>query len=286
MLNEGTLKVLDGTELFYRVMKPDGNPKAVTIVLHGHGDHSGGLQSLHEALITHEYIVYAMDSRGHGKSSGKRGFVREWRDYTEDMGAFRELAVSENPNLPLYIIGHSMGGVISLDYCLQHSEGLAGIVAIAPAISYEATRSEKFLIHLLGKLKPDYALTKPGDASILTRDPEALERIHADTLRHSTVTPGLGRGLMQAVPRLNAQAHRMTIPFLMQYGLEDQITPPGKLREFFDLVGSEDKQKFEYESVRHRPFEDLGKERFFEDLINWLDRQTANVINLFTGNIV
>lgn len=272
---EGTFVGVNGAELFYRVFLPDSAPRGVVIAVHGHGDHSGGLRNLCECLAERDYIVYAFDLRGHGKSAGTRGFIRTWEEYRGDLHAFRQLVVAEIPELPLFVAAHSLGGIISLDYCLHHSAGLAGLIAIAPAISYEMKPMDKLLIAIMGKLKPDYTIDKPGNPDLLTRDPEMLSRLQSDVLRHNTVTPGLGRGLMQTVPRLTNEAQSIKMPFLLQYGLGDVITPPSKLRQFFDFVGSQDKQKFEYDAVRHRPFDDLGREQFLADMSDWLDRQTG-----------
>jgi acylglycerol lipase len=269
---EGTFYGVNGVELFYSVIKPRLAPKGVVIVVHGHGDHSGGLHNVIEKLIENNYLVYAFDLRGHGKSSGIRGYIRSWEEFRGDLHKFREVVTSEVPQLPMYIMAHSLGGVISLDYSLYHGEGIAGIVLIAPAISYEVTASEKLLITLMGKLKPNMTIEKSGDLQALTQDPEILARLKSDVLRHNTVTPGLGRGLMQTVPRVMNQAHMIKMPILLQYGLKDVITPPEKLGQFFSKIGSQDKTKYEYDEMRHRPFDELGREQFFADMVGWLDR--------------
>ncbi|WP_413303580.1 lysophospholipase [Bacillus sp. 1P10SD] len=276
MKKEGNFKGVNGVELYYQTLYPKATaPKAVVILVHGHGDHSGGLQNLSKSLVNEDYLVYAFDLRGHGKSSGKRGFIRDWDEYRNDLLAFRKLVAMELPELPLFIVGHSIGGVIVLDYTLDHSEGLAGLIAISPAISYEVTPTERILITLMGKLKPDYSIVKTGNPQILTKDPEELDRLVADELRHDVVTPGLGRGLMRTVARIANEAKSIKLPFLLQYGLADELTPPAKLHQFFDTVSSSNKQKFEYPHMRHRPFDDLEREQFFEDMIHWLDEQVV-----------
>ncbi|MEH7436961.1 lysophospholipase [Neobacillus drentensis] len=278
MKKEGKFKGVNGVELFYQVLYPKATaPKAAVILVHGHGDHSGGLQNLSTSLVNQDYLVYAFDLRGHGKSTGKRGFIKEWAEYRNDLHEFRKLVVAEVPELPLFIVGHSIGGVIVLDYTLDYGEGLAGMVAISPAISYEVTPSERILITLMGKLKPDYSIVKTGNPQILTKDPKELDRLVADELRHDVVTPGLGRGLMRTVARLANEAKSIKLPILLQFGLEDELTPPSKLHQFFDTVSSSNKQKFEYPHMRHRPFDDLDREHFFEDMNHWLDEQVDNL---------
>lgn len=268
---DGVFQGHNHTELFYRKYHPEIDPKAVVIVVHGHGDHSGGLQGIYEKLLGQGYAVYAYDLRGHGKSSGKQGFIRSWQEYREDLNQFRKLVDSENPSLPLYMIGHSLGGVIAIDYSVHYGDGLAGLIAIAPAISYEATRSEKLLIKIMGRLKPDYTIEKDSDLNQLTKDKAVQLALKSDRLRHNKVTPGLGRGLLQVIPAIMRKAPSINLPFLLQYGLEDDITPSPLLRRFFDLLGSDKKQKYEYPHGRHRPFDDHEKDQFLDDLIGWLD---------------
>jgi alpha-beta hydrolase superfamily lysophospholipase len=273
MTTEGTFNGADGTELFFRVIEPLTAPKAAIILVHGHGDHSGGLQNISASLVNNDYIVYTFDLRGHGKSTGKRGFIRSWDEFRGDLHEFRKLVSIEQPELPLYIVGHSIGGLITLEYSIDHSAGVAGIIAIAPAISYEVTPFEQLGIILMGKLKPDYRINKSRKIRLLTRNSAMRAKFNSDSLRHNIVTPGLGHSLIQAISRLVNQAPSIKLPFLLQYGLDDKITPPTKLSDFFNLVASKDKQLYEYPLVRHRPFDGVGKEKFLADLVGWLDQQ-------------
>jgi alpha-beta hydrolase superfamily lysophospholipase len=275
MTREGTFAGVDGAELFYQMIEPLTSPKATVIIVHGHGDHSGGLHNINFGLVQEGYIVYTFDLRGHGKSSGKRGFIKSWDEFRGDLHKFRKLVSKKQPGLPLYMIGHSMGGVIALDYAIDFSSGISGIIAIAPAISYEVTRFERLGITLMGKLKPDLSIKK---SRLLKRKNSAMAaKFYSDSLRHNTITPGLGRGLIQGVSRVLNQAPLITMPFLLQYGLRDKITPPTNLGSFFKQVSSKDKQLIEYPAAKHRPFDGAGKEQFLSDMITWLDQQVEKI---------
>jgi len=273
MATEGTFVGVDGAEIFYRKLNPKAKPIAAVVLIHGFGDHSGGLQNLTTSLVKNKYMVYALDLRGHGKSSGKRGFIRSWDEFRGDLHELCKLVVLEEPKLPLYIIGHSMGGVIALDYSLNYKDGIAGVVAISPGISYEPTPIERFGVLVMGKLKPDLKIIKSGNFHLEAKDPAVQARNNPEGLRHNTATPGLGRGLLQASKRVMKNAQSINVPFLLQYGLDDKITPPTKLNQFFTQVGSEDKLVIEYANARHRPFDEGGREKFLGDLISWLNQQ-------------
>ncbi|WP_164669536.1 alpha/beta hydrolase [Virgibacillus doumboii] len=276
-VKEGFFRGMNEARLFYQSFIPETSPEGAVIVVHGLGDHSGGMLNLCNKLADASLIVYAFDLRGHGKSSGTRGYIRKWNEYIEDLHAFRNKVINEIPELPLYIVSHSLGGVIALDYSLHYSHGISGLIAIAPAISYETKWSEKLLIQLMGRFKPDYVIEEPGNLDLLTQDQTEQSRLESDELRHNMVTPGLGRGLLQTIPRLMNKAHSIQLPFLLQFGLDDEMTPPWKLREFYNSIGSEEKQKYEYDALRHRPFDDSGREQFFSDMTGWLERQTEKV---------
>jgi alpha-beta hydrolase superfamily lysophospholipase len=273
MSSQGTFNGAGGAELFFRVLEPLTAPKAAIILIHGHGDHSGGLQNISDCLVRNNYIVYAFDLRGHGQSSGKRGYIRSWNEFRGDLHEFRKLVELDQPDIPLYIIGHSLGGLITLDYAIDYSEGVDGIVAIAPGISYEVTILEKLGISLMSKVKPDYSINKSGSFKLVARDSSKFAKYYSDVLRHNMVTPGLGRGLIQAISRVEEQQQSLKLPILLQYGLADKITPPNKLRKFLNSVASEEKQAIEYASAKHRPFDEMGKKKFLGDLVGWLDQQ-------------
>jgi alpha-beta hydrolase superfamily lysophospholipase len=267
----GTFNGVDGTELFFRVIEPLTAPKAAVILVHGHGDHSGGMHNLFTSLVKNGYIVYTFDLRGHGKSTGKRGFIQSWDEFRGDLHEFRKLVALDQPERPLYIVGHSIGGLITLEYTLDHSAGISGIVAISPAISYEVTPLEHLGITLMGKFKPDYSINKKRNIRLLKKDSVMHAKYYSDRLRHNIVTPGLGSGLIQAISSLENQAQSIKLPLLLQYGLDDKITPPTKLSKFFHLIASKDKQLYEYPLAKHRPFDEVGKEKFLGDLVGWLD---------------
>ena len=272
---EGTFAGVGGLELYYRSLCPAPSPKAAVIIVHGFGDHSGGMDKISQHLAEHQYAAYSFDLRGHGRSSGTRGYVRRWDEYRGDLHAFRQVVGGLHPGLPLFLLGHSLGGLICLDYCLHEETGIAGLAAIAPAFSYTIRPMEKWLIFLMSYLKPDYTVEKSLH-SRNAREPHRNGWTKGDPLRHQTVTPGLGRGIITAQRLLQKRSTSLQVPFLLQYGTDDSLTPPEKLRQFFASVGSRDKQQIAYEHMRHRPFDEEGNSLFLADLLHWLDCRCAS----------
>ena len=276
---EGCLNSFDSTKLFYRLLKPDKSPKAVVIVVHGFGDHSGGMQNISTYLVENDYMVISFDLRGHGKSSGKRGYVENWDEYTADLAQIHRLVVSDYPELPIYLVGHSMGGVLALDYVLGQEDRINGVVTFSPAISYKASPLEKFGVMVMGKLKPDFRYTKRGNFQMYRKNLAKYGEDNINGLRHNIATPGLGRALLHAISRVGKQADFVKVPFLLQYGLDDKIIPPTKLNDFFAKVGSKNKDVFAYPVTKHRPFDESLKEQVLTDLINWFNQQIEQLKN-------
>lgn len=281
--SEGTFAGAHGEELFYRSLVPATSPKAAVIILHGLGDHSGGMQAISKYLCEHHYATYSFDLRGHGKSPGTRGYVRRWEDYRGDLHAFRQMVQDLHADQPIFLVAHSLGGLICLDYCLHEDAGIAGLAAIAPALSYTFKPMEKWLILLMSCIKPDYTVEKP----VHSRTSRASDRTgwnHGDSLRHQIVTPGLGRGMITAQSSLKKRSPSLQVPFLLQYGTADRVTPPEQLRQFFATIGSRDKQQKAYEHMRHRPFDEEGNAVFLADLLHWLEERGTSRSTI-TGNI-
>ncbi|RAP73417.1 hypothetical protein DL346_27320 [Paenibacillus montanisoli] len=257
-------------------MPAEQPPKAAVIAVHGLGDHSGGLRNLLDCFTERGCAVYAYDQMGHGRSEGIRGFIKRWDEYTNDLHTFRTMVQDEQPMLPIFIVGHSLGGLVSIDYAASRGSGISGLAVITPAISAKLTFMDKLLTNMMGLIKPDFTVQKSGDYANLTSDPDMLAKLKADGLRHSTVTPGLGRGLSQAAARVMKLAPSIKLPFLLQLSVEDVVTPPEGQRKFYEALGSSDKQKLEYANVGHRPFDDRDRERFLADLAGWLDRRNES----------
>src|SRR5690606_5365987 len=107
---EGTFRAFDGETIFHQAWLPDGTPRAVVLLVHGLGEHSGRYAHVASALVTAGCAVYALDHRGHGRSTGRRAFVRSYDEFLRDLHQFRGLIGREHPGAPLVLLGHSMGG--------------------------------------------------------------------------------------------------------------------------------------------------------------------------------
>ena len=132
--DEGTFQGWGGLNLYYQRWLPQQPVQAVVGIVHGLGGHSGLFKNVVQCLVPQGYGIYGLDLRGHGRSPGQRGYIGRWQEFREDVNHFLQLIQSHHPGVPCFIWGHSLGGVIALDYALHHGEKLQGVIVTAPAL--------------------------------------------------------------------------------------------------------------------------------------------------------
>lgn len=271
---EGTFQGVGETELYYQAWYPEDRPKAVVIGVHGHGDHSGGLLNIVQHLIPKGYAWYGFDLRGHGRSRGLRGHIQSWADYRNDLTIFLNLVKDQEPELPIFLVGHSLGGLISLEYSIRRPDHLKGITVICPPLSF--TRYSPLMVQIirvLSRIKPDFAPKQNTDYSKLTRDAEIIKSLAADPLRHEQMTVRLGHEIFKLQNWVQKYARELRVPSLVLQGMADRVTPAEGTRSFFNSVTVANKEYREYEETPHRPFDDVNRAAVLEHISNWLDAQ-------------
>jgi alpha-beta hydrolase superfamily lysophospholipase len=270
--SESTFSGFGGLELYYQRWRPGGEPKAALAVVHGFGEHSGRYGNVVDWFVPKGYAVYAFDLRGHGRSPGPRGYVNRWAEFRGDVKSFLELVHEQEPGQAVFLLGHSVGGLIVLEYVLHHPEGLAGVIASGPVLAQVGI--SPFLMTLskvLSGILPRLALSTKLDASAISRDPAVIEAYVNDPLVHSVGTPRLGTELTRAIEWTQAHAAEMRIPCLIVHGSADRLAPPGGSRVFYENTRLGDKERQVYEGHYHEVFNDVGKERVLADVGAWVE---------------
>lgn len=263
----------DGLELTYQLWRAEGAPKAVLPIVHGYGEHSGRYRNVVDWFVPRGYSVYALDLRGHGHSPGKRGELRDFGDYREDVRAFLDLVRKAEPGQPVFLVGHSMGGLIVLNYVLHHPARLAGVVASGPALSEPGISPFLlWLVKVLTPVLPNLIMDSGLDATALSRDIAVGEAYQKDPLVHGKGSPSMVNELMKAVDWTHAHAAELALPCLIVHGGDDRLSDPQESQKFFDQVTFADKERIEYKGYFHEVFNELGKEQVFADIEAWLER--------------
>ena len=270
--DEGTFRGRGGLELCYRRWRPEGEPQAALAIVHGFGEHSGRYGNVTDWLVPRGYAVYGFDLRGHGRSPGPRGYVNEWAEFRQDVKAFLELVGEQEPGRPLFLLGHSMGGLIVLEYVLHYPEGLAGVIASGPVLAQAGVSPFLMMLSkILSGILPRLTLDTKLDATAISRDPAVVGAYVDDPLVHSLGTPRLGTELTRAVEWTQAHAAEMRVPCLIVHGSADRLAPPEGSRVFYENMTLTDKERQVYEGYYHEVFNDVGKEQVLAAVEAWVE---------------
>jgi alpha-beta hydrolase superfamily lysophospholipase len=249
-------------------------PRAALVVSHGFSEHGGTYRHVADTLSRAlDVDVVVVDFRGHGTSPGRRGVVRRYEELTEDLARIVEWTGRQRPDLPRFLLGHSNGGQVVLRFALEKLAPIHGMIVSNPAlrVALPIPAHKIRLGKLLRKYAPWVTLRGQLRAELLTRDPE-FQRLHRDdALRHNRISAPLFFGMLEGGEMLIARAGEIHTPTLMIVGGQDPIVDPSAARELFDRLGSEDKMLLFYPQMLHEPFNEVGREQVFDDVIRWLE---------------
>jgi acylglycerol lipase len=259
-----------GLRIFFRSLRPKVKPRANVIIVPGFNAHSGYYTWVAEQFVGTGCAVYAVDLRGRGNSDGERFYVDNFEDYASDVDAVVNVARSREPGLPLYLLGHSAGGVVSCLYTLDHQPELAGLICESFAHELPAPDFALAVFKGLGHLAPHaHILHLPNER--FSRDPKVVETMNEDPLiAHETQPTRTMAALVRADDRLKKESPQITLPVLILHGTLDQNTKPSGSQHFYDMVGSVDKTLKLYEGGLHDLLNDIDKRTVMQDIQNWI----------------
>ncbi|MDB5971643.1 MAG: alpha/beta hydrolase [Hydrocarboniphaga sp.] len=261
-------------EIFQQSWLPAGAANAAVVMVHGLGEHSGRYEHVAAMLVKAGCAVYALDHRGHGRSGGSRALVDRWQNAVADMDSVVELARSQQRGKPLFLLGHSMGGTLSLAYALGHQNKLDGLMLSAPAVALDgAPPLIGPIAKLLARVAPRLGLFAI-DPSIVSRDPQAAAAYEADPLTaHGKVPAGTLAEIVRLVEYLPRHLKKLKLPLLIQHGSADKLAGLSGSRKVIAKLGSADKTLLIYEGLYHEIFNELpaDRARVLQDLREWLE---------------
>jgi len=261
---------LGGTNIVYDVYEPAGPPVGLILVTHGVAEHAGRYRHVAEVLVGLGLRVVIPDHRGHGRSGGKRLLARDMSEFTTDLETLRRLEVVDGR--PTYLLGHSMGGQIALDYALDHQSSLTALILSAPAVLPGDDISPLLMkvAKVLGKVVPGLPGQKLSSASI-SRDPAVVKAYDEDPLNFRGALPaGVGGAMLRTMDTFPSRLPSLKLPLLVLSGTGDKIVNPEGAELVVRLAGSTDKTLKSYDGLYHEVFNEPEKELVLGDLADWL----------------
>ena len=270
-MDEGSFQGVGGLKIFTRSWHPAGTPRAVVVIVHGFNSHSGYYQWVAEQFVSHGLAVHALDLRGRGQSDGERFYVQNFEDYVNDVATFVTMAKADHPGLPVFLLGHSAGGVVSCVYTLEHQADINGLICESFAHEVPAPDFALAVLKGLSHVAPHAHVLKLNNEDF-SRDPKVVEFMNNDRLIAHEVQPtNTVAEMVRADERLKKEFPLITLPVLILHGTLDKATKPSGSQRFYELAGSTDKTLKLYEGHFHDLLNDIDKEVVMADIQQWID---------------
>ena len=271
--SEGQVGAGDGLQLSFRSWLP-ASERAVVLIVHGLGEHSGRYAHVARHLVSLRYACYALDYRGHGRSGGLRAHVHRFDDYLADVAAMRAHLHAAHPNSPLVLLGHSQGGLIVLLATLTAPAGVAAVIASSPFLGiHPASRPSAPLAaaaRVLSRALPKLRLASGLDPKLLSRDPEVVAAYEADPLVTSKVSARWFTELNAAHARVLALAPTLTVPALVMQSGADRLVDPAASRRWAEAAPKGLVEYVEWEGFYHEMLNEPEKAQVLAHVETWL----------------
>lgn len=275
----------DGTRIHMRSWLPQGEPRGLVVICHGVNSHGGQHAWTAEQFVARGLAVYALDLRGRGLSEGPRFYVEDVADYVADLRGAIHIAKERHTGLPVYLLGHSAGGVTACTYALDHQQEIDGLICESFAFQVPAPGFVLSAIKGLSHIAPRLGVLTLHMKDF-TRDPVALTALEADTLTKDETQPAATvAALVRADERLHYSFGQITLPLLILHGTEDKATVCRGSEYFHEHAGSADKTLKLYEGHYHDLLNDLGKEQVLADIAGWIEARLISKVRPQSGQV-
>lgn len=268
---EGRFAGVGGLEIYWQAWLPSEPPRAIVTIAHGGAEHGGRYAWTAAQLTARGYAVYAIDHRGHGRSAGPRAYVDRVDNAVADLHTLDGIARERHPGLAVFLLGHSMGGLIALAYALRYQDELAGLVLSAPLAVIEANPATRLASRVLSAAAPRLPVYKI-DGTTVSRDPAVVRAYDDDPLNHRGMLPARTVGELAAtVATFPQRLPELRLPILTVYGTGDRLVDNAGSRLVDTRAGSEDSTLIAYDGLYHEVLNEPERERVIADVAGWID---------------
>ena len=267
----------DGITFFMQGWEPDTDPKALIVPVHGLGEHTGRYIHVGKAMAAAGYALAGFDLRGHGKSGGARGHSSSLSAYMQDIRQFLDLMAQRYTELPRFLYGHSLGGLLSLSYAIQYGADLKGVIVTGAALrsSLQEQKAKLMMAKLLGTFMPTMTIQSGLDPTTISRDQGVVNAYVSDKLVHYNTSLGFGKAALSAIDLCFARAGEFTPPLLIMHGTADKLTYPSGSEDFARLASEHNKDvtlKL-WDGLYHELHNEPEKAEVFKVMVEWVGKR-------------
>ncbi len=268
----GSFSGVRGVPIAHREWIPDGDARGSVVIVHGINEHGGRYAHVAQRLVRDAWLVAAIDHRGHGLSGGRRAAVERFDDWVADLDTYVRRVLLDAPQ-PLFMLGHSLGGLIAIVYALHHQDNLSGLVLSSPSVIPRSGVSSATL--RTGRLLSRVAANLPVVAlrlDAVSRDPDVVKAYRDDPLVHlGKVRARTGAEILDAITEVQRDIGRLKLPLLSVQGTVDLLVDPGSARWVDEHAGSADHTLRIYDGLYHEVFNEPERDAVLDDVARWLD---------------
>ncbi len=261
----------DGLRLETRFWRPATPPFASVLIVHGYAEHQGRYQHVVECFVKSGLSVVSFDLRGHGRSEGRRAFVTRFDHYVDDLMAV--LAAAEvHFDGPTFLLGHSVGGLITVKACLQARPKIRGVVLSSAAlkISDDFSPLLQRVAALVRYVAPNLKTTKIDDR-LRSRDEQVGQDFRTDPLNyHGGIVAAYGYETLQAIKQLQTQFEQFDLPVSIWHGADDKLIDPQGSIDFHRRCRSTDKELHILSELRHEILQEPERDEILPEMVAWM----------------
>jgi len=261
-----------GVSLYWQAWLPRGSPRAVVVLAHGGLEHSGRYAHVADRFTDAALATYAIDFRGHGRSGGRAGQIERMSLLVDDLDRLVRLTAERHPGVPMFLLAHSLGAMVALEYVVSGDRDLAGLVLSGTGIDVSGIpKLQATVAKVLSAATPNLGLMRLASGGV-SRDPAVVRGYDEDALVFR------GRAPVRTAAELLVSANRVTprlgsvqLPLLVLHGGADVIATPAGARKVYERAGSVDKTLKVYDGLYHEIFNEPEKETVIADVVKWIE---------------
>lgn len=268
----------DGLKMYAQSWEPEKNIKAVVYLVHGLGEHSGRYAHVGGMFANAGFALAGFDLRGHGRSGGPRGHIPSFEAFMDDIAGFEKQGEERFANLPRFLYGHSLGGILVLNYVLRRKPDFKGVISTGAGLrtALEEQKGKVLMARVLGTLLPGVAIPTGLDATTISRNQDVVEAYVNDPLVHDRMSLGFGKSMLSAIQWAFEHAPEFSLPLLIMHGTADKLGYPRGSEEFAGLVPQDCTLKL-WDGLYHELHNEPEQAEVFAFIIDWMNTQLKKI---------